>query len=58
MYRVSYYMTGSNMASFRSFETLREATEFAIKQPNESIIEIKRYDNQASNPKNYPNTSR
>ena len=46
------------MASFRSFETLREATEFAIKQPNESIIEIKRYDNQASNPKNYPNTSR
>jgi hypothetical protein len=51
-------MTGSNMASFRSFETLTEATEFAINQPRESVIEIKHYDNQTSNTPNHPNTSR
>jgi hypothetical protein len=44
MYKVSYYLTGGTLR-FKSFETLHEATKFAIKQPIESVIEIKYYDN-------------
>ena len=42
MYKVSYYLA-SFAVRFKSFETLREATEFANKQPIESVIEIKFY---------------
>jgi hypothetical protein len=43
MYKVMYYLA-STAVRFKSFETLREATEFANKQPLESVIEIKYYD--------------
>ena len=43
MYKVSYYMTGGTTVSTRTFATFAEATEFAIKQPKESVIEIKLY---------------
>ncbi len=43
------------MVSNRGFDTLREATEFAIKQPIESIIEIKHYDSKVSDTKNNSN---
>lgn len=50
MYKVKYYLASTSVR-FRSFESLREATEFANKQPLESVIEIKYYDktNTSSN---------
>ena len=42
MYKVSYYLS-SQSVRFKSFETLTEATEFANKQPMNSVIEIKHY---------------
>ena len=44
MYKLSYYLSGGSVR-FKSFETLNEATIFANKQPIESVIEIKYYDN-------------
>jgi hypothetical protein len=38
-----YYLASSALR-FKSFETLREATQFANQQPLESVIEIKYYD--------------
>ena len=43
MYKVSYYLA-SQAVRFKAFETLTEATAFANKQPLESVIEIKYYD--------------
>jgi hypothetical protein len=38
------YYIQSSAVRFKSFETLSEATSFANKQPIESVIEIKYYD--------------
>ena len=43
MYKVSYYIGGGSMLAFKWFKTLAEATDFAIEQPRESILEIKLY---------------
>ena len=42
MYKVSYTL-GTGSLRFKSFETLREATEFANKQPLEAVLEIRIY---------------
>ena len=42
-------MSGSSHVVNKQFDTLKEATEFANKQPLESVLEIKHYDYQASN---------
>jgi len=41
-------MTGGRYVSSRNFETLKDATDFAINQPIESVIEIKHYDIEVS----------
>ena len=43
MYKISYYLTGGSLR-FKSVETLFEATLFANRQPIDSVIEIKYYD--------------
>jgi hypothetical protein len=43
MYKV-VYLLGGGSTRFKSFDTLREATQFANKQPIESVLEIKYYD--------------
>ena len=46
MYKVSYYFgQGSSMVHFKWFETFSEATQWSNKQPIDSIIEIKYYEN-------------
>jgi hypothetical protein len=57
MYRVVYYMTGSAVAS-REFETFDEAIDFSNKQPINSVIEIKKYDNKTYNIQNESYDSR
>jgi len=42
MYKVNYTLSGGSLR-FKSFETLHEATVFANKQPLESVLEIKYY---------------
>ena len=37
------------MVAVREFDSLREATEFANKQPIDSVLEIKQYDYKISN---------
>jgi len=44
-------MTGSAVAS-REFETFAEAIDFSNKQPINSVIEIKKYDNKTYNIQN------
>lgn len=58
MYRVSYYMNGSSAVAFKEFETFHEAMDFSIKQPINSIIEIKLYDDKTNNFQNQPNYNR
>lgn len=58
MYRVSYYMNGSVAVAFKEFQTFKEAVDFSIKQPPNSIIEIKHYDDKTNNIQNEPNTNR
>lgn len=58
MYRVSYYLNNSSAVAFKEFETFTEATAFAIKQPLNSIIEIKLYDTKTNNIQNEPNLNR
>lgn len=55
MYKVTYYVTGGNMVSSRSFDTLSEAVDFSNKQPTESVIEIKHYDDKTTNVQNESN---
>jgi len=46
VYKVSYYaMPAEPTVFFKWFKTLQEATFFAGNKPNESVIEIKYYDN-------------
>ncbi len=58
MYRVSYYPNNSNAVAFKEFDDFKEATEFSIKQPINSIIEIKYYDDKTNNIQNEPNFNR
>ena len=51
-------MTGGNMVSSRSFNTLAEAVDFANKQPIESVIEIKKYEDTTNNIQNESDHSR
>lgn len=48
MYKVYYYFNGSSSVAVREFPNLKEATEFAINQPIESVLEIKHYDYKTS----------
>ena len=48
MYKVYFYFNGSSSVAMREFPNLKEATEFANNQPIESVLEIKHYDNKAS----------
>jgi hypothetical protein len=43
------------MVTSRSFETFDEATNFSIKLPRESVLEVKYYDNKISDTKNNSN---
>jgi hypothetical protein len=58
MYRVTYYFNNSNAVASKEFESFKEATEFSIKQPINSIIEVKHYDIKTSNIQNKPNLTR
>lgn len=58
MYRVTYYLNNSNAVASKEFDTFSEASEFSIKQPVNSIIEIKHYDTKTSNIQNEPNFNR
>ena len=58
MYRVTYYFNNSNAVASKEFESFKEATEFSIKQPINSIIEVKYYDTKTSNIQNKPNPTR
>jgi hypothetical protein len=49
MYRVYFYINGSTAVAAREFPDLKEATEFANKQPINSVLEIKQYDDKTSN---------
>ena len=44
MYKVYYYVGGGNNVGVREFSTLQEATNFANKQPIQSVLEIKKYE--------------
>jgi hypothetical protein len=58
MYRVTYYFNNSNAVASKEFQNLQEATDFSIKQPLNSIIEIKQYDDKINNIQNKPNFNR
>ena len=58
MYRVAYYVTGSTAVAFKEFDTLSQAIEFSNKQPTESVLEIKLYDDKARNLQNESYDSR
>ena len=47
MYRVAYYINGSVSVAFKEFATLADAIDFSNKQPINSILEIKLYDDKA-----------
>ena len=46
MYKVSYYSGNGAIIAFKWFNTLSEATDFSIKCPRESVLEIKLYKDQ------------
>lgn len=58
MYRISYLLEDSSSVAFREYETFKEAINFAITQPENSIIEIKHYDTQINHIQNQSNNSR
>ena len=58
MYRVTYYFNNSNAVASKEFQSFKEATDFSIKQPINSIIEIKYYDDKTNNIQNEPNLNR
>ena len=49
MYSVYYSFNGGSDVMQKKFETLKEATDFANKQPIDSVFEIKLYDNKTNN---------
>ena len=58
MYKVSYYIGNTAMVGFKWFKTFAEATNFSIKQPLNSVIEIKHYDDKTNNFQNKSNDYR
>jgi hypothetical protein len=58
MYRVTYYLNNSNAVASKEFENFKEATEFSIKQPLNSIIEVKKYDTKINNIQNKSDLNR
>lgn len=54
MYKVSYYRSGSTTVDFKEFDTLKDAVEFSIKLPIESVLEIKHYDSKTNNIQDEP----
>lgn len=58
MYRVSYYINSSSAVAFKEYESFKEAIDFSINQPINSIIEIKHYDTKINNIQNQPNINR
>ena len=46
MYKVSYYSGNGSTVSFKWFNTFSEATEFSLKCPRESVLEVKLYPDQ------------
>lgn len=42
------------MVGFEWFKTLKEATDFSIKQPKDSVIEMKYYDDKTNNIQDEP----
>ena len=54
MYKVAYYIGNSQMVGFKEFATFIEATDFSIKQPMNSVIEIKYHDDKNDNIQNKP----
>ena len=58
MYKVAYYIGNTPMVGFKSFDTFKEATDFSIKQPKDSVIEIKHYDDKTNNFQNKSNDYR
>lgn len=51
-------MNGTSTVAFKDYETLGEAVDFSIKQPINSVIEIKQYDNKARDIQNESYDSR
>jgi hypothetical protein len=51
-------MNASSTVAFKEYETLGEAVDFSIKQPINSVIEIKQYDNKARDIQNESYDSR
>ena len=45
-------MNGTSAVSFKEFDTLVDAVDFSNKQPINSVIEIKKYDNKTYNIQN------
>ena len=54
MYRVYYYVGNTSMVNSKNFPNLKEATEFSLKQPKDSVIEVKHYDDKTNNIQNQP----
>jgi len=42
------------MVSTKCFDTFQEATDFSLKQPRDSVIEIKHYDDKTNNIQDEP----
>jgi hypothetical protein len=51
-------MNGTSAVSFKEFDTLTDAVDFSNKQPINSVLEIKLYDNEARNLQNESYDSR
>lgn len=48
MYRVTYLIQ-STAVRFKKFDTLKECFEFSLKQPTNTILEIKYYEDSTDN---------
>jgi hypothetical protein len=46
MYRVTYQINESKSVACREFPTFKDASDFSIQQPENSIIEIKHYESK------------
>jgi len=49
MYKVIFYIGNSKTVGFKWFKTFDEANNFSIKQPINSVIKIKYYDDKTDN---------
>jgi len=55
MYRLSYYMTGSNVVIHKEFDSLESAVNFSLEQEMNSVFEIKFYNRETDNNDSYKN---